>query len=103
MEELLQVLGQEGQQQVPCPSWHFQDHDDQAQSVDLPRQLPLQEALVKCYDLRSSAISAPDTAGHQQKWLHRLRLLLHCQQLLSVDPGMSAATPWHRVWEQHEN
>lgn len=53
VEELLQVLGQEGQQQVPCPSWHFQDHDDQAQSVDLPRQLPLQEALVKCYDLRS--------------------------------------------------
>lgn len=53
VEEFLQVLGQEGQQQVPCPSWHYQDHDDHAQSSDIPRQLPLQEALVKCYDLRS--------------------------------------------------
>ncbi|KAL0048513.1 hypothetical protein WJX82_004898 [Trebouxia sp. C0006] len=53
VEELLQVLGQEGHQQVSCPSWHYQDHDEQAQSSDIPRQLPLQEALVKCYDLRS--------------------------------------------------
>ncbi|KAA6425116.1 MAG: sulfite reductase (NADPH) alpha-component [Trebouxia sp. A1-2] len=53
VEELLQVLGQEGQQKVPCPSWHYQDHDEQAPSPDIPRQLPLQEALVKCYDLRS--------------------------------------------------
>ncbi len=87
-------MGQEGQQQVPCPSWHYQDQDDQAQSADIPRQLPLQEALVKCYDLRSlSAVSAPDAAGNQQKWLHRLLLSFHCQQHLSVSPGMSAATP----------
>ncbi|DBA90903.1 hypothetical protein WJX77_009914 [Trebouxia sp. C0004] len=51
--ELLQVLGQDGQQQVPCPVWHYKDHDDQAKSPDSPRQLPLQEALVKCYDLRT--------------------------------------------------
>ncbi len=88
------MLGQEGQQQVPCPSWHYQDHDDQAQPSDIPRQLPLQEALVKCYDLRSlSACCAPDAGGSQQKWLDRLLHLYHCQQHSSVNPGMSAATP----------
>ncbi len=103
MEELLQVLGQEGQQQVPCPSWHYQDHDEQAQSADIPRQLPLQEALVKCYDLRSvSAISAPDAAGNQQTWLDRLLRLYPCQQHLSANSGMSAATHWHRVKQEHK-
>lgn len=52
VEEVLQVLGQEAQQQVPCPSWHHQDQDDKGQSLDAPGQLPLQDALVKCYDLR---------------------------------------------------
>lgn len=56
VEEVLQVLGQEGQQDVPCPTWHYQDQGQQAQpGSDQSRMLPLQEALVKCYDLRSDA------------------------------------------------
>lgn len=58
MDEVLQVLGQDGAQQVPCPSWHYQDQGSQAQPSggDSARQLPLAEALTKCYDLRSGNI-----------------------------------------------
>jgi len=54
VEEVLSVLGQAGQQQVPCPSWHYQDQGNEAQPSEIVqnRQLPLLEALIKCYDLR---------------------------------------------------
>ena len=58
VDELLQVIGQDGALQVPCPSWHYQDQGSQAQpspSDDSTRQLPLAEALTKCYDLRSAS------------------------------------------------
>ena len=58
VEEVLQVLGQDGMQQVPCPSWHYQDQGNHAQPSggDLPLQLPLSEALTKCYDLRLAGL-----------------------------------------------
>lgn len=60
VEEVLQVLGQDGLHQVPCPSWHYQDQGNHAQPSggDLPQQLPLSEALTKCYDLRSASLSS---------------------------------------------
>ena len=56
VDEVLEVMGQDGAQQVPCPSWHYQDQGSQAQPSgnDSTRQLPLAEALTKCYDLRSA-------------------------------------------------
>lgn len=47
---VLEALGQEAGQEVPCPSWHYQEQlsDGAAQ----PSRMPLQEALTKCYDLR---------------------------------------------------
>ena len=57
VDEVLQVLGQNGAQQVACPSWHYQDQGKQAQpsGSESAQQLPLSEALTKCYDLRSAS------------------------------------------------
>lgn len=100
VEELLQVLGQEGHQQVSCPSWHYQDHDEQAQSSDISRQLPLQEALVKCYDLRSfSATSAP---GNQQKLLGRVLLVFSLSAMLVRESRHVCSHPQHRVRQEHK-
>ena len=56
VNEVLQVLGQDGRQAVPCPSWHYQEPGGEAHPSD--RQLPLREALIRCYDLRSAYIGA---------------------------------------------
>lgn len=47
MDELLEEIGAPGDMSVAVPSWHYEE--------DQPRrsqQMPLQEALLKCYDLR---------------------------------------------------
>ena len=48
---VLNALGQEGSQEVPCPSWHYQEQQASAAGVQ-SKQMQLQGALTKCYDLR---------------------------------------------------
>ena len=59
VEEVLEVLGQDSAQQVPCPSWHYQDESSETQPSgnDQAQLLPLAEALTKCYDLRSGSLN----------------------------------------------
>lgn len=48
VEELLGAMHVSGALMVPVPSWHYEEPTHEA-----PRaQMPLQEALTKCYDLR---------------------------------------------------
>lgn len=55
VNEVLHAMGQDAHQLVSCPSWHYQDKGakDQLQDAAADRQLTLQEALIRCYDLRS--------------------------------------------------
>ena len=56
VKEVLHAMGQDAHQPVPCPSWHYQDKGskEQPQDAAADRQLTLQEALIRCYDLRSA-------------------------------------------------
>ncbi|BDA47196.1 Sulfite reductase [NADPH] flavoprotein alpha-component [Coccomyxa sp. Obi] len=48
VEELLHVLGADGEAQVPVPAWHYEEAEPRNGATML-----LHEALSKCYDLRS--------------------------------------------------
>lgn len=48
VDELLSALGADGSQQVPVPSWHYEDGEAPAGG-----NMPLKQALAKCYDIRS--------------------------------------------------
>ena len=48
---VLKALGQEGSQDVPCPSWHYQEQQAPA-AGEQSKRMQLQGALTKCYDLR---------------------------------------------------
>ncbi|GIL73126.1 hypothetical protein Vretimale_4732 [Volvox reticuliferus] len=65
VEELIQVMGAAPSDQVPVPSWHYEDGDVARSNMTLA------EALAKCYDIRSPKpellkllVSALDTAEH---------------------------------------
>jgi hypothetical protein len=52
VDELLAQLGADGQQAVPIPSWHYEESEAARQGYSDTR-MPLRQALLKCYDLRS--------------------------------------------------
>ena len=52
VEELIHVLGADGEVQVPVPAWHYEEAEPRSGTT-----IPLHDALLKCYDLRCCPVS----------------------------------------------